>query len=95
VLAKMVEDDETRNKIDAQARDYELFRGTALSNKIPIQNLDSVSPSVHGSCHISVLQLNFRFNNSVSASVYFIWLLIICFCCDTSRSLGFLWWTCY
>lgn len=49
MLAKMVEDDETRNKIDAQARDYELFRGTALSNKIPIQNLDSVSPSVHGS----------------------------------------------
>lgn len=52
----MVEDDETRNKIDAQARDYELFRGTALSNKIPIQNLDS---SIAGVLMVDVL-LNYK-----------------------------------
>jgi len=35
----MVEDEETRKKIDAQATDYEKLRGPAFSNKMAIQNL--------------------------------------------------------
>jgi hypothetical protein len=34
VLARMVEDDETRDKIDTQSRDYELLRGDSFSNKM-------------------------------------------------------------
>jgi hypothetical protein len=45
VLARMVEDGETRDKIDAQSRDYEFLRGDAFSNKMAIQNLESLSPS--------------------------------------------------
>jgi hypothetical protein len=45
VFARMMEDDETRDKIDAQSRDYEFLRGNAFSNKLAIQNLESVSPS--------------------------------------------------
>jgi hypothetical protein len=45
VLARMVEDGETRDKIDAQSRDYEFLRGNAFSNKMAIQILESISPS--------------------------------------------------
>jgi hypothetical protein len=45
VLARMVEDGETRDKIDAQSTDYEFLRGDAFSNKMAIQNLESLSPS--------------------------------------------------
>jgi hypothetical protein len=45
MLARMVEDDETQDKIDAQSRDYEFSRGNAFSNKMAIRNLESVSPS--------------------------------------------------
>jgi hypothetical protein len=45
VLARMVEDGETQDKIDVQSRDYEFLRGNAFSNKMAIQNLESVSPS--------------------------------------------------
>ena len=37
VLGRMVEDEETRKKIDAQANDYEKLRGPAFSNKMAIQ----------------------------------------------------------
>ncbi|CAD6238899.1 unnamed protein product [Miscanthus lutarioriparius] len=40
----MVEDGETRSKINAQAMDYEYLRGDAFSNKMAIQNLESMSP---------------------------------------------------
>ena len=45
VLARMVEDEETRDKIDAQSRDYELLRGNTFSNILAKQNLESLSPS--------------------------------------------------
>jgi hypothetical protein len=45
VLARMAEDDETRDKIDAQSRDYELLRGDSFSNKMANQNLELLSPS--------------------------------------------------
>ena len=45
VLGRMVEDEETRKKIDAQATDYEKLRGPAFSNKMAIQNLESMNPS--------------------------------------------------
>jgi hypothetical protein len=60
VLARMVEDEETRNKINAQAMDYEYLRGEAFSNKMAIQNLESMSPR---KCFISIL---------ISASVHYI-----------------------
>jgi hypothetical protein len=44
VLGKMVEDEETRNKIDAQSLDYEGLRGAAFSNKMAMQNLDKLNP---------------------------------------------------
>ncbi|CAA0808010.1 hAT dimerisation domain-containing protein [Striga hermonthica] len=44
VLARMVEDEETRAKINAQAMDYEYLRGEAFSNKMDKQNLESLSP---------------------------------------------------
>ena len=44
VLARMVEDEETSDKINAQAMDYECLRGDAFSNKMAKQNLDSMSP---------------------------------------------------
>ena len=37
VLGRMVEDEETRKKIDAQANDYEKLRGPIFSNKMAIQ----------------------------------------------------------
>jgi len=40
----MVEDNETRDKINAQAMDYEFLRGDAFSNKMAQQNLESLSP---------------------------------------------------
>jgi hypothetical protein len=45
VLGRMVQDEETRNKIDAQAMDYEKLRGAAFSNKLAIQNLEKMNPS--------------------------------------------------
>jgi hypothetical protein len=36
VLTRMVEDGETRDKIDAQSWDYEFLRGNAFSNKMAI-----------------------------------------------------------
>jgi len=59
VLARMVEDEETRSKINAQAMDYEYLRD-AFSNKMAIQNLESMSPR---KCFISIL---------ISASVHHI-----------------------
>jgi len=44
VIGRMVEDEETRKKIDAQATDYEKLRGPAFSNKMAIQNLESMNP---------------------------------------------------
>jgi len=41
----MVENEETRKKIDAQANDYEKLRGPAFSNKMAIQNIESMNPS--------------------------------------------------
>jgi len=64
VLSRMVEDEETRNKINAQAMDYEDLRGDAFSNKMAIQNLESMSPR---KCFISIL---------ISASVYHINLIL-------------------
>jgi len=60
VLSRMVEDEETRSKINAQAMDYEYLRGDAFSNKMAIQNLESMSPR---KCFISIL---------ISASVHHI-----------------------
>ena len=45
VLGRMVEDEETRNKIDAQAMDYENLRGNAFSNKLAKQNIEKMNPS--------------------------------------------------
>ena len=45
VLGRMVENEETRKKIDAQANDYEKLRGPGFSNKIAIQNIESMNPS--------------------------------------------------
>ena len=39
-----MEDEETRTKINAQVMDYEYLRGEAFSNKMAIQNLESMSP---------------------------------------------------
>ncbi|CAN6248725.1 unnamed protein product [Urochloa humidicola] len=44
VLGKMVEDEELRDKIDAQSLDYEALRGDAFSNKMAKQNLEKLSP---------------------------------------------------
>ena len=45
VLAKMVEDENIRNKIDEQVMLYEDQRGDVFSNKLAIQNIESRSPS--------------------------------------------------
>ncbi|CAN6252999.1 unnamed protein product, partial [Urochloa humidicola] len=45
VLGRMAQDEETRNKIDVQAMDYEKLRGPAFSNKLAIQNLEKMNPS--------------------------------------------------
>ncbi|CAO2047216.1 unnamed protein product, partial [Urochloa humidicola] len=44
VLGRMAQDEETRNKIDVQAMDYEKLRGPAFSNKLAIQNLEKMNP---------------------------------------------------
>ncbi|WVZ58925.1 hypothetical protein U9M48_009143 [Paspalum notatum var. saurae] len=44
VLARMVDDQETRDKIDAQSLDYEALRGEAFSNKMAKKNLETMSP---------------------------------------------------
>ena len=44
VLGRMVEDEEIRNKIDAQSLDYEGLRGDAFSNKLAKQNLQNLNP---------------------------------------------------
>ena len=44
VLGRMVEDEETRSKIDAQSLDYEALRGEAFSNKLAKQNLETNIP---------------------------------------------------
>ena len=44
VLARMVEDEETQDKINAQAMDYECLRGVAFSNKMAKQNIESMRP---------------------------------------------------
>lgn len=45
VLARMVQDENIRNKIDEQAMHYEDQRGDVFSNKLAIENLESRSPS--------------------------------------------------
>ncbi|RLN00200.1 hypothetical protein C2845_PM06G27300 [Panicum miliaceum] len=52
VLGRMVEDEETRSKIDAQSLDYEALRGDAFSNKLAKQNLEKKSP--RKCCYISI-----------------------------------------
>eukprot|EP00267_Zea_mays_P049748 XP_020402458.1 uncharacterized protein LOC109943531 [Zea mays] len=44
VLARMVDDEETRAKIDAQSLDYEALRGEAFSNKMAKNNLETMNP---------------------------------------------------
>jgi hypothetical protein len=44
VLARMVDDEKTRDKINSQAIDYEFLRGAAFSNKMAIDNLQTMSP---------------------------------------------------
>ncbi|XP_039789048.1 uncharacterized protein LOC120655354 [Panicum virgatum] len=44
VLARMVEDEETRLKINAQAMNYEYLRGDDFSNKMAKENLKSMGP---------------------------------------------------
>ncbi|KAG2564437.1 uncharacterized protein LOC120681668 [Panicum virgatum] len=44
VLARMVEDEDTRDKINAQAMDYEYLRGNAFSNKMAKDNIATMSP---------------------------------------------------
>ena len=44
VVARMVKDQEIRDKIDDQSLDYEALRGAAFSNKLAIGNLDKISP---------------------------------------------------
>jgi hypothetical protein len=67
VLARMVEDEETRSKINAQAMDYEYLRG--FSNKMAIQNLESMSPR---KCFISILiSASVHHINLIPASIFF------------------------
>jgi hypothetical protein len=44
VLARLVDDEETRDKIDAQSLDYEALRGEAFSNKMAKNNLETMNP---------------------------------------------------
>jgi hypothetical protein len=44
VLARMVDDEETRDKIDAQSLDYEALKGEAFSNKMAKNNLETMNP---------------------------------------------------
>jgi hypothetical protein len=44
VLARMVEDQESRDKIDSQSLDYEALRVAAFSNELAIKNLATISP---------------------------------------------------
>lgn len=44
VLARMVDDEETRDKINSQAMDYEFLRGAAFSNKMAKDNLQTMTP---------------------------------------------------
>ena len=44
VLARMVEDEDTRDKINAQAMDYEYLRGNDFSNKMAKDNIATMSP---------------------------------------------------
>ena len=44
VLGRIVEDEETRSKIDAQSLDYEALRGDAFSNKLAKKNLETNIP---------------------------------------------------
>ena len=44
MLARMVDDEETRDKINSQAMDYEFLRGAAFSNKMAKDNLQTMTP---------------------------------------------------
>jgi hypothetical protein len=44
VLARMVHDEETRDKINSQALDYEYLRGVVFSNKMAKNNLRTMTP---------------------------------------------------
>jgi hypothetical protein len=44
VLARMVDDEETRDKINSQSMDYEFLRGPAFSNKMAKDNLQTMTP---------------------------------------------------
>ena len=63
VLARMVEDEELRDKIDAQSLDYEALRGDAFSNKMAKQNLEKLSPC---ECCTVLLFTFSQFNSSKS-----------------------------
>lgn len=58
VLARMVGGEESCDKINAQAMDYECLRGDVFSNKMAKQNLNSMSP--HKCC--------VHYNNLIPAS---------------------------
>ena len=55
MLARMVEDEELRDKIDAQSLDYEALRGDAFSNKMAKQNLEKLSP--YECCYCTVVYI--------------------------------------
>jgi hypothetical protein len=76
VLGRMVEDEETRKKIDAQATDYEKLRGPAFSNKMAIQNLESMNPS---KCYVYLSMFLL-----ISANKFCSQLLIIAYNCYSS-----------
>ena len=74
VLARMVEDEETRLKINAQAMNYEYLRGDAFSNKMAKENLKSMGPR---KCSFYILIFsNVHYSNLIPASNFQLHLLI-------------------
>jgi hypothetical protein len=64
----MVEDEGPRQKINAQAMDYEYLRGDAFSNKMAKQNLESMSP--RKCCFSILISSSIHHNNLVPASIF-------------------------
>jgi hypothetical protein len=67
VLERLVEDEEIRNKIDAQSLDYEGLRGDAFSNKLAKQNLQN---SNLRTCCFLVIAAGFSMCNLIPASIF-------------------------
>ncbi|XP_039851752.1 uncharacterized protein LOC120710157 [Panicum virgatum] len=72
VLGRIVEDEETRSKIDAQSLDYDALRGDAFSNKLAKQNLETKSPldwwRSYGGCTIEIQRFARRIVSLCAAS---------------------------